>query len=212
MQENWPPEGYSSGEVYEKNDRAVLIMGAIIAIVFGFSVLSPITIGIRLYDDMMAGFASQFGIGQSTVAILGMVFVMGGLCLLCWKVLIPIHEAIHYGVGLVLDMNPEFGYEEGWLLDNPSVVALTTGIPVWKNLAMIVAPFALIGISSWILVQVTGGLVAGIAAFVLLANSASSAQDLYHYVRLLRMNPNTKFANFKEGDEIRTEYAVPESN
>jgi len=133
-----------------------------------------------------------------------------GLTLLFRKVIVPVHEALHYGVGLFLNLNPDFGYEEGRFFKNPRVVAISTDIPVWKNLLMLITPFVVIGLLSWGMILISSGLLAGIAAVVLWVNSAASAQDIYHYFRLLRMDPQARFANFERGDEIRTEYVLPE--
>jgi hypothetical protein len=206
MPENWPPEGYSEPREYDKNERHIISLAFIIAGVFAVPALLPIQEGVAAYWEMW----NNLGFSYLITAIAGTVTSALGILVLFRKVIVPIHEGIHYAVGLLLDLNPRFGYEEMMYHKNPSVVALSTDIPVWKNMAMLVAPFAIITLLSWSAIQVFGGLVAGVAAVVLWINAAASAQDLYHYFRLLRMNPDTRFANFEEGDDIRTEYAVPE--
>ncbi|WP_042662915.1 DUF3267 domain-containing protein [Haloferax sp. ATB1] len=210
MQKDWPPEGYSEPREYDKNERHIIGIAFVIAGVFAVPALLPVHEGVTAYWVMWSDLAAVLNISYLTTAVGGTVTSMVGIYVLFRKVMVPIHEGIHYGVGLLLELNPRFGYEEMMFHKNPNVVALSTNIPAWKNMAMLIAPFAIIGLLSWGLVQVSGGLVAGIAAIVLWINSAASAQDLYHYVRLLRMNPETKFANFEEGNQIRTEYAVPE--
>jgi hypothetical protein len=206
MSENWPPENYSEPQEYEKNERHIIGLGFIIAGLFAIPALLPIQEGVAAYRQLWTNFHSPYlitAIAVTTTSALGMLVLFR-------KVMIPIHEGIHYGVGLLLGLNPRFGYEEMLYHKNPSVVALSTDIPVWKNMAMLVAPFAIITLLSWGVMQVFGGLVAGVAAVVLWINAAASAQDLYHYFRLLRMNSDTRFANFEEEGEIRTEYATPE--
>lgn len=205
MSENWPPDGYSEPREYDKNERHIIGLAFVIAGVFAVPALLPIHEGATAYWEMWRNL--HFSHLAASVAG-GVIFILG-IFILLRKVMTPIHEGIHYGVALLLDLNPRFGYEEMLFHKNPSVVALSTDIPVWKNMAMLVAPFATIGLISLGMIQVSGGLVAGVAAVVLWVNSAASAQDLYHYFRLLRMNPDTRFANFEDGDEIRTEYAVP---
>lgn len=206
MPANWPPEGYSEPQEYDKNERHVVGFVFIIAGVFALPAYPPIQEGVAVYW----GIWTNFGFSNLITVIAGTAASLLGITLIFRKVMVPIHEGIHYGVGLLLNLNPRFGYEEMLYHKNPSVVALSTDIPVWKNMAMLVAPFAVITLLSWGVIQGFGGLVGGVAAVVLWINAAASAQDLYHYFRLLRMNPDTRFANFEEGDEIKTEYATPE--
>jgi hypothetical protein len=210
MPEDWPPKGYSEPQEYNKNERDIIGLGFVITGIFAVPVLLPIQEGVTAYWEMWNSLAGTLDLSYLATAIAGTATSLVGFIVLFRKVIIPIHEGIHYGVGLFLDLNPRFGYEEMLFHKNPSVVALSTGIPVWKNMTMLVAPFVTIGLLSWGTIQISGGLIAGVAATILWTNSAASAQDLYHYFRLMRMNPDTKFANFEEGDEIRTEYAVPE--
>lgn len=206
MPEKWPPNGYSEPREYDKSERHIIGLAFVIAGVFAVPALLPINEGATAYWELWR----NLNLSHFTTTVAGGVTFILGIFALLRKVMIPIHEGIHYGVALLLDLNPRFGYEEMLFHKNPSVVALSTDIPVWKNMTILVAPFATISLISLGVIQVSGGLVAGVAAIVLWVNSAASAQDLYHYFRLLRMNPDTRFANFEDGDEIRTEYAVPE--
>lgn len=211
MSENWPPDGYSDPKEYEKNERHIFAIAFVLLGLFGVPSFLPVVKGVAAYHSMWTDLAESIGIANHPGVRLGAtVTALIGLTMLFRKVIVPIHEGLHYGVGLLLNLNPDFGYEEGRFFKNPRVVALSTDIPVWKNLAMLLAPFAIIGLLSWALIHISSGFVAGIAAVILWANSAASAQDLYHYFRLIRMDGDTKFANFEEGDEIRTEYVVPE--
>jgi hypothetical protein len=210
MSGDWPPEGYSEPRVYHKNERYILALGVAIAGLFAVPALFPIQEGIDAYRATWSSFAHSLGIPYLTTGVVEAVSLILGMCAVFRVIIVPVHEAIHYSIGLLLDLNPKYGYEKTLFFKNPMVVALSTEISVWENMVMVIAPFVTIGLLSWGLVQVSGGLVAGVAAVILWMNSAASAQDLYHYIRLLRMNPDAKFANFKEGDTIRTEYVVPE--
>ncbi len=178
--------------------------------IFGVTTYQPIATGTETYVLLWVDFAASIGLSALPAVFGGVAIFAGGLFVLFRRVVTPIHERIHYEVARQLDLNPDYGYEEMWFHKNPRVIALSTGISVGENMAMLIAPFVGIGLLSVGVLLVSNGLVAGVAAIVLWVNSASSAQDLYHYLRLLRMDPETKFANFERDGEIRTEYVVPE--
>lgn len=209
MPEKWPPNGYTEPQEYSRSDRVILALGAVLAVLFGISTIQPITAGTEVYIKEWLAVALSIGFSPVTAAILGAGLAGVGFVVLFYGVVTPIHESIHYVVALLLNLNPDFGYQGTGFLKNPRVVALSTGIPVWKNMLMLIAPFLIIGLVSVSIVFVSNGLIAGVAGVVLWVNSAASSQDLYHCVRLLRMDPETKFANFEQDGEIRTEYAVP---
>ena len=209
MTEDWPPDGYSDPREYQKNERYIFAIGFALIGAFGVAAWPPITNGVTVYTDIWTNVAINTGMSDSLlVPIASVVTFITGMVFLFKILIVPFHEGVHYVVGLILDINPNFGYEKGTIFKNPRVVALSTGIPVWKNLFTVISPFVIIGSLSWVVVQLSGGLLAGVAAIVFWINSAASAQDLYHYFRLLRMNPKAKFANFKTDEEIRTEYVI----
>jgi len=211
MSENWPPDGYSTPREYQKNERHIFAVAFVLVGLFGVAVLYPVVNGVAVYNALWTSIADGIGISNQSIVMTGSaITALVGLTLLFRKVIVPVHEALHYGVGLFLNLNPDFGYEEGRFFKNPRVVAISTDIPVWKNLLMLITPFVVIGLLSWGMILISSGLLAGIAAVVLWVNSAASAQDIYHYFRLLRMDPQARFANFERGDEIRTEYVLPE--
>lgn len=211
MAENWPPKGYLQPMEYEVNKYHIYGLAVILSVIFGVATIIPILEGVDSYLNIWKSVTDTIGLAESSI-----IYAIGGVFVACislyliWKlVLLPIHEGLHYFVGLSLGLNPDFGYEEGILIDNPRVVALTTGISVWENLAMIIAPFVVIGVLSLLILNIMSGIIAGLAAFILLANSAASCQDMYHYLRLIRMDPGTEFANFEDDGTILTEYAIP---
>lgn len=210
MPEKWPPAGHTEPQEYNRSERAVLVLGLLLTGLFGISAFQPIAVGAEAYVGMWLAFAASMGVSILPALVAGAAVVCVGLAFLFLVVVTPIHELIHYGVAKFLNLNPDFGFDEMWPIKNPRVVALSTGIPVWKNMLMLIAPFVTIGLLSTGVLLVTNGLVAGVAGVVLWVNSAASAQDLYHYLRLLRMDPKTKFANFERDGEIKTEYVVPE--
>ena len=210
MPEDWPPSGHTEPQEYNRSERAVLVLGLLLTGLFGISTFQSIAVGAEAYIGMWLDFAASMGISILSALVAGVAIVVVGLAVLLYGIVTPIHELIHYGVAKQLNLNPDFGFDEMRHVKNPRVVALSTGIPVWKNMLMLIAPFVAIGFVAVSAMFAFDGLVAGIAGVVLWVNSASSSQDLYHYLRLLRMDPETKFANFERDGEIRTEYVVPE--
>ncbi|WP_158294409.1 DUF3267 domain-containing protein [Halorubrum sp. SD690R] len=210
MPENWPPTGHTEPEEYNRSDRAVLVLGLLLAGLFGISTVQPISVGAEAYLGVWLNFAASIGFSILPTLVAGVAIAVVGLAVLLYGIVTPIHELIHYEVAKYLNLNPDFGFDEMWPVKNPRVVALSTGIPVWKNMLMLIAPFVVIGLISIGAMFVFDGLLAGIAGVVLWVNSASSSQDLYHYIRLFRMDPEAKFANFERDGEIKTEFVVPE--
>lgn len=206
MSEYWPPDGYTKPKEYNRSERTVLILGLILSGLFGISTIQPITVGAEAYVTLWLNFATGIGLSIFPALVTGVAI---GFLVLFYGIVTPIHESIHYGVASYLNLNPDFGFDEMWRVKNPRVVALSTNIPVWKNMLMLIAPFVSIGLLSAGILVVADGLIAGVAGVVLWVNSAASAQDLYHYLRLFRMDPKAKFANFERDGEIRTEYVVP---
>ncbi|TKX53663.1 DUF3267 domain-containing protein [Halorubrum sp. SS7] len=210
MPEYWPPDGHTEPKEYNRSERAVFVLGVILTGLFGISTVQPIAVGADAYVSLWLDFAAEIGLSVLPALAAGVAIAGIGFTILFYGIVTPIHEAIHYVVASYLNLNPDFGFDEMWRVKNPRVVALSTNIPVWKNMLMLIAPFVAIGLLSIGALLVADGVVAGVAGVVLWVNSAASAQDLYHYLRLLRMDPKTKFANFERDGEIKTEYVVPE--
>lgn len=210
MTERWPPAGASEPVEYVVNKRRVYGIALIVVLLFGAATLLPLLEGLTSYASKWEAISNTVGLAENSLIhdIIGSVVAIIG-CLAILAIVLPIHEGLHYAVGFLLGLNPDFGFDDGVIISNPRVVALSTRIKVWENLLMLIAPFTIIGLISWAVMQVTTGLVGGVAAFVLLANSGASSQDLYHCLRLFRMDPETEFANFEEEEEIRTEYVLP---
>lgn len=210
MSEHWPPNDHTEPKEYNRSERAILVLGLILAGLFGLITVQPITGGAEAYTTLWLDFAAEIGVSVLPALTLSVAMIIVGFVILFYGIVTPIHELIHYGVASYLNLNPDFGFEEMWRVKNPRVVALATSIPVWKNMLMLIAPFVVIGLISAGILLVADGIVAGVAGIILWVNSAASAQDVYHYIRLLQMNPDTKFANFERDGNIRTEYVVPE--
>lgn len=211
MAGDWTPDGYMDPKEYDTNKKHVYIIAVLLVGFFGIGVRHPFLIGLSNYYTILGNFAESAGVSDPVVVKIGtsVTFIIGVLVLF-FVLVTPLHEAIHYGVGRLFKLNPEFGYEEAVFFKNPRVVALSTDIPDWMNILMIITPFVVISVLSWGLIQISTGLLAGVAAVILWLNSVSSAQDLYHCSRIFQMEPGTKFANFETDGEVYTEYAMPE--
>lgn len=212
MVDSWPPHGYTKPKEYNRNETHVLLV--MLVVTAGVVVVAgeKAAEGGSVYVDWWFNFAAQTAVSSSPILSVGLAMLVAavGFVAIHKVIIVPVHEAIHYLLGWLLDMSPKFRYDDGFIGQNPAVVALSTDIPVWKNLVMLTGPFVLIGIASVTVAFLTEGLLAGVAAVIFMTNSVGSAQDLYHHVRLVQMNPKTRFANFEENGEIRTEYAVPQ--
>lgn len=211
MASNWPPSGYSEPKEYQRNEMHILLILVLITVGV-FSVAGgKVREGASVFVDWWLNFLISTGPMSSPVLSAGLgVLVLVVTLLAIWKaVVVPIHEGIHYSLGLLLDMNPQFRYDDGFIGQNPAVVALSVNIPIWKNFVMLGGPFLFIGTISAGIALLTDGILAGVAAVIFMSNSGGSAQDIYHEVRLLRIDSEARFANFEKDGEIRTEYAVP---
>lgn len=215
---DWPPEGYGESQEWQKNERVIAIIAGVTGIAF-FAVVHP---WLRVFADLITGstqlLTAMLGLSQSLIAwlvtatILLAVFIaiMIGLFL---EVTTPIHERIHYEINRYYGLNPECTTQEVFFVESPGVVPVTTEITLRENTVSALGPFLVIGTVSGGLMLVTDGVVGAVFAFILLANSASSAGDLYNVWRFVWMPAGTLFANFREGDdEYRTEYAFPEND
>lgn len=217
MMTEWPPDGYSSPEEYRSSELGVAGVGVAI----GASLFAYLrTTLAQLADPLVAGLGQgldQLGIDGWALAL---AWIGGGLMLTLlvlagvgaffrW-VVVPVHERIHYEVNRLQGQNPEYIHTKFLFFENPSVINLSRWISAREYVPGALAPFVLIGLAALIAMQVTDGFLEALAAFVLVTNSAASGGDLYNATRVLLLPRGTLFANFKDGDEYRTEYAVPE--
>lgn len=215
MIEDWPPEGYSHPTEYNRNKWIVLSIGLLVSLPLAVSCLPLIKDGaFAIFRVWRRFLVSIPALAERPIVFFILLFVVGVLIFLLWilslsRLMVVVHERLHYEVGRQFDLNPEYRHDYFLWFENPGVIALSTGIPRNQNILMLVAPFIIIGLVSLLVMEVSSGIIAASAAFVLLINSAGSALDLYHVIRLLSMPQRTLFANFEEGSEIRTEYAFP---
>lgn len=209
---SWPPKNYVTPIEYERNERIILVLSFALAILFLAILWPDINKGAAEFAQQWVSISASTGlVDYPILAFLGVVAVICAVMYVVWaKLTIPVHERLHYEVAKHFDLNPEYGTENGYFLSNPCVRALETGITVKQNITMLIVPFLIIGALSLAVLLFSSGWLAGLAAFVLAANSAASAQDLYHVGRLLRMPKQTQFANFEDGDDFRTEFTYPE--
>ena len=211
METKWPPTGFSDPKKYEKSDPIILGITILIAAGLGLACASYLMEGINSFVHGWLNLGVAVGVTDPLLLRLGGVGVaVLGLSVVWTKIVIPVHERIHYEVGKFYDLDPEYGTEDFFFTSNPCVTAMSPGITVKENIAMLTAPFLLIGIPALAVMMVSSGILTGLAAYVLVANSAGAAQDLYHTGRLLLMPNGTQFANFEADGDIRTEYASPE--
>jgi hypothetical protein len=204
--EDWSPDGYSDPIEYEPRPRHVTLVAIITAVA-----LLPITVGPIRSGGVEAVLALlQLGLAFGS-PVVG-VPVLGLITAVLWLlVLTPVHEGLNYLPGLVFGLNPVYGVQDR-LLPTPFVIHHTTGITLGENLVTMLAPVTVIGIASAVVMWTSSGIVAGLAAFVLLSNTVSSAQDLSHVVRLVQMPEGTLFANFESADGYDTEFTNPETD
>jgi hypothetical protein len=151
-----------------------------------------------------AGF-SQYPPAFVTVALLTTL----GWILLSGVAIILVHEGVHYVVGIILKINPQFEWHSQFGVPNPSVVAYATRISRWENILMLGSPFVLLSVVLAGLMWMTNGIVAGTSGIMFCINAVPSCSDVYKVDRIFRMPAGTLFANFDEKDGLRTEFAVP---
>lgn len=150
----------------------------------------------------------------SRLIVVSSAFIVLALWMLALAVLmIAIHEPLHYLGCAYHNLDPEFRISRGsFSIPSPSVTPMTTGIKLRENALGTAPPFVGVNLLALVVIASTDGLVAGSAAWVLLINSASSAQDLYHLYRYWKLPSATLFANWERNGELRTEYTFPISN
>lgn len=209
MENNWPPDSHSDPKEYERSEWAIAGIGVIITVAFGIGSFLQINQGASEFVSVWGEFSQWIGLGP-VLSILGAVSVVSISLAFVWlRIITPIHEYIHYRVGEHLGLDPEYGTDKALFMENPCVWAKKKGVTTRENILMLIAPFYVIGIPAFLVMYFSSGLVAGIAAFIFLSNSAGAAQDLYHTFRIMFMPEDALFANIEEGDEMRTEYVLP---
>lgn len=211
----WPPEGYSTPKEYRPSELTVFGIGAAVGLPLFVYLRTSLA---QLADPLVKALRlalNHLGHERASLlwlvggAVLTLLLLIGVGAFFRW-VVVPIHEAIHYGVDRLQGQNPKYIRTEFLFFENPAVINLSRGISIREYVPGAVAPFVVIGLAALLAMQVTTGFLEGIAAFVLVANSAASGGDLYHTIRVLSLPRGTLFANFEDGDEYRTEYAIPE--
>jgi len=218
----WPPDGYSAPKEYRPSESGVFGISALIGLLLCIyfrgalaQLADPLVNVLRIAFD-------QLGLGKILLAVAG---ALGGLLLTLlltlllligigaffhW-VVVPVHEAIHYGANQLQGQKPKYIRTEFLLLENPAVINLSRGISVREYVPGALAPFIIIGLIALLAMQATTGFFEGLAAFVLVANSAASGGDLYNAAYVVSLPRGTLFANFEDGNEYKTEYVVPEN-
>lgn len=214
--EEWPPDGYGNPREWEKSEKAVALIAGLLTVVFIGKTQQSLTILGGEIFDLIQWMWAVTGVTGSAVPMFGIgILVVGGAALLLavafQKVVIPIHERIHYEIDRVLGLNPEYTYQYFLFMKNPCVIPVSAGISLWENTLSTLGPFVIIGVASGGIMILTEGVVAGLAALVLVTNSAGSAADIYTVMRFVQMPRGTLFANFKVRENgYQKEYVFPE--
>jgi hypothetical protein len=215
MTDEWPPDGFSDPHKWEISESAIIMIAAVV----GGSLLFLIRDDFSGFADftsvILFEVAEMLGFRNSPILLLSggvfLVVVFLTLLLISFRMMvIPIHERIHYEIYDYFNLNPEYHYTELLFYKNPSVVPLSTCINLYQNTISALGPFVSIGTVSTVILYLSDGVVGSVFAFILVLNSASSAGDLYNVIRFAMMPKGTLFANFKDGDEVHTEYVFPE--
>lgn len=215
----WPPESHSNLKEWEEDELGLVIVGIILLIVVGVIVYflrSEMIQFFRIMYGNIVGFIQTIGIPpESPIHFPLFVFtgcvLLYGLYIMFRDVIIPIHERIHYWIADFYGLNPEHTTKESLFMENPGVICVTTNIPVWQSTLVSAGPFVVIGIASALIILLIDGVIAGLAAFILVFNTGISHVDIHKIIRIALLPKGTRFANFKEGEnEYRSEYAIPE--
>lgn len=212
----WPPSGYSTPKEWNTSERSV----ALITVLLGIPLLAGFRATLtQLADPLVAAIRdviSQLGLNGWFLigAWLGgglilTVLLVGSLAVLFRWVIVPIHERIHYEADRLQSQNPRYITQELLFFENPAVINLSSGITPRKYIPTALAPLFIIGAAALLATYILNGFLEGVAAFVLVANSAASAGDLSNTIRVLLMPQGVQFANFEDGDGYKTEYVVP---
>lgn len=216
MTDEWPPEGYADPKEWERDERVIGVIGVVIGVVFAYWMRTELLQLISIMRANIVGYLGSLGIESGSpsytpLSVFASLFFASGLFIGFKRTVIPLHERIHYRIADFYELNPEYATEKLLLVENPGVVCVATNIPLWQSALVSLGPFVVIGSAAALVVFSTGGIIAGVAAFVLVMNSVSSHGDIYNVVRFAILPTGTLLANFEDGEkEYRAEYSVPE--
>lgn len=214
---DWPPDGYSEPIQWEKDERGAAIVGVVLAIAVGYLVRFAIIQFLYIMRANIVGFIETLGIPRDSslyvpLLVFGGGVLLYGLYVAYRDVIVPIHEHIHYRIADFFELNPEHSTEKLLFMENPGVICVTTDIPVWQSTVVTISPFLVVGLTSALVVVLIDGVIAGLAAFILVFNTLSSDGDIYTILRFSTLPNGTLFAHFKETEnEYRSEYAIPDN-
>jgi hypothetical protein len=211
MSEDWPPKGYTEPKEYIRNERFILLFTIFLGLVSFISALPSFVSAAEetanIYTANVADSPQSIGLITGIGTMIGLIIMLQ----IIWRLVVLIHEALHYIPSLLFGNNPDYGTQDGFIGKNPRVVPLCTHITLGENIASLAAPVFIIGLVSAVLMVSTSGIIAGVAGFVFAANTTASSQDMYHIFRLARMEPSALFANFETENGIKTEFTMPSS-
>lgn len=211
MSEKWPPSGYHEPQEYQVNKLVIVLLGLAAALVLGVYAFPKIDAEIGALIKTIISIIVDIGITNSVVVLLGVFLGIFVWIFALLAITIPVHEAVHYLAGKYLGLNPVYRWDDSWgSLKNPSVVAVAEGIPIPKNILMILLPFVALTVLSAVIIELTDSIIAASFALILLVNGSSSSQDLYHAGRLWSLPKGTLFKNKIENGSVTTEFAIPE--
>lgn len=212
---DWPPDGYSEPEPWEKDVHGISIIGIVLGVGFAYIVRFELIEFFHIMRVSIRGFIGTLGIPRTSpiyvpLFLFTAAVLLYGTFIVFRDVVAPIHEWIHYTIGEFFELNPDRATEEVLYTATPGVICVTTNIPVWQSALVLVGPFVVIGIVSALVVFLLDGAIAGLAAVILVLNSTSSNADIHSILRFTLLPVGTRFANFEEGEnQYRSEYAVP---
>lgn len=210
MSEHWPPDGYSNPKRYEVDDRyTILIAVALIPSVL--VITAPALKGVvPPLLSIIQVLGQTTGVVNYPILYLATAFfVVAGWVAISGVFIVAIHEATHYVVALLNGSEPEFIWTERLGLKSPAIMPYGTGLTRGENIAGLLAPFVLLNVFAGSIMLVSDGIVAGTAGAMFAINSVPSCSDIYNSIKVARMPERTKYANFDNGEKIKSEYAVP---
>lgn len=216
MSDEWPPEGYADPKEWERDDRVIGVVGVVLGVMFAYWMRTELLqLGLLMRANIV-GYLGSLGIERGTpsyapLSVFAGLFFASGLFIGFKRTILPLHERIHYRIADFYELNPEHVAEKLLLVENPGVVCVATNIPLWQSALVSLGPFVVIGGAAALVVFATGGIIAGVGAFVLVMNAVSSHGDVYDVVRFAMLPTGTLLANVEDGENgYRAEYAVPE--